>query len=343
MRPEIRTVGHVQRVLLLKKGRFTGNLPASDLGLVVEYLTERTYAPGAVLLREGEPVPHVHFIADGTVRLQRSGVDVARAEAGTELGGIEMLARAESALTGIAETEVRCLELSAESNAEMLDDHFGIYHRVLQQNCRQIIALTRRLPGASSVTAPPRVAPPPAREMDLVERIFFLRQAPPFARSSINALAELSRAVTEVRFEPGTVLWSEGYSARGVFLVVSGRVTARSPRFGFEMQVGAGQPLGILEAFAQVPRWYEATIVEPTVALSGDVETFVDVLEDNFEMAMDYLAVIARWTMSLSQLLIQREGLATLAEYGIVPILEQPDPGADGEASDGARTPPVQP
>jgi CRP-like cAMP-binding protein len=325
MRPEIRTLGHVQRVLLLKKGRFTGNLPASDLGLVVEYLRERTWAAGEVLLREGESVPATHFIADGTVLLRRGGRDVARAEAGTELGGIEMLARAESALTAVAETEVRSLELSTESSAEMLDDHFGIFHRILQQNCRQIIALTRRIPDATAALPPTRVVPPPAREMDLVERIFFLRQAPPFARSSINALAELSRAVTEVRFEPGTVLWSEGYSARGVFLVVSGRVAARSPRFGFEMQVGAGQPLGILEAFAQVPRWYEATIVEPTVALSGDVETFVDVLEDNFEMAMDYLAVIARWTLSLSQLLIQREGLGTLAEYGIAPIVAEPD------------------
>lgn len=326
MRPEIRTLGHVQRVLLLKRGRFTGNLPASDLALVVEYLRERTYAAGEVLLTEGAPVPAAHFIADGTVLLRRGGRDVARAEAGTELGGLEMLARTESALSAVAETEVRCLELTSESNAEMLDDHFGIFHRVLQQNCRQIIALTRRIPDATSTLPPPRVAPPPAREMDLVERIFFLRQAPPFARSSINALAELSRAMTEVRFEPGTVLWSEGYSARGVFLVVSGRVAARSPRFGFEMQVGAGQPLGILEAFAQVPRWYEATIVEPTVALSGDVETFVDVLEDNFEMAMDYLAVIARWTLMLSQRLIQREGLGTLAEYGITPIVPEPSP-----------------
>jgi CRP-like cAMP-binding protein len=325
MRPDIRTIGHVQRVLLLKRGRFTGNLPASDLALVVEYLRERTYAAGDVLLQEGEPVPTAHFIAEGTVLLRRGGRDVARAEAGTELGGLEMLARTESALTAVAETEVRCLELSTDSNAELLDDHFGIFHRVLQQNCRQIIALTRRLPDATTVLPPPRVAAAPEREMDLVERIFFLRQAPPFARSSINALAELSRAMTEVRFEPGTVLWSEGYSARGIFLVVGGRVSARSPRFGFEMQVGAGQPLGILEAFAQVPRWYEATIVEPTTALSGDVETFVDVLEDNFEMAMDYLAVIARWTLSLSQQLIQREGLATLAEYGIAPILPDPD------------------
>ena len=135
MRPEIRTIGHVQRVLLLKKGRFTGNLPASDLGLVVEYLRERTYSAGEVLLREGEAVPTAHFIADGTVLLQRGGVDVARAEAGTELGGMEMLARAESALTAVAETDLRCLELSAESNAEMLDDHHQLIKLLGQTLC----------------------------------------------------------------------------------------------------------------------------------------------------------------------------------------------------------------
>jgi CRP-like cAMP-binding protein len=176
---------------------------------------------------------------------------------------------------------------------------------------------------ASSVLTPPRVLERPDRELDLVERIFFLRQAPPFARSSINALAELSRALTEVRFDPGTVLWSEGYSARGVFLVVKGLVRAASPRFGFEMMVGSGQPLGIVEAFAQIPRWYEATVVEPTVVLTGDVETFVDVLEDNFEMAMDYLAVVARWMLSLSQLRVAHEGPGSLEEYGILSVENQ--------------------
>lgn len=311
----------MQRVLFLKKSRFTGTLPASDLALIAEYLRERTYAPGEVLHREGEPLAALHFVAEGSVLLQRAGTTVARAVRGAEQGGLEMVARSPAQFTAVAETETLTLELTAEANAEMLDDHFGIFHSVLRQTCREIITLYRRMPAeaAKAMPAPPPVTVP-QRELDLVERIFFLRQAPPFARSSINALAELSRAIAEVHFDPGTVLWSEGFSARGIFLVVSGRVRAASPRFGFEMNVGAGQPLGILEAFAQIPRWYEATVVEPTVVLTGDVETFVDVLEDNFEMAMDYLAVVARSLLELSQLRIAREGPESLEEYGIEAI-----------------------
>ena len=202
--------------------------------------------------------------------LQRGGTTVARAHRGAELGGLEMLARSPAQFTAVAETETLALELTAEANAEMLDDHFGIFHSVLRQTCREIIDLHRRMPQEATRAMPQaRQVTVPQRELDLVERIFFLRQAPPFARSSINALAELSRSVAEVHFDPGTVLWSEGFSARGIFLVVSGLVRAASPRFGYEMNVGAGQPLGILEAFAQIPRWYEATVVEPTVVLYG--------------------------------------------------------------------------
>jgi CRP-like cAMP-binding protein len=321
MRPDARTIGHVQRVLFLKKSRFTGTLPASDLALISEYLRERTFASGEVLHVGGEPMAALHFVAEGTVLLQHEGRTMARAIRGAELGGLEMVARAPAQHTAVAETETLTLELTAEANAEMLDDHFGIFHSVLRQTCREIIENNRRLGAeANAINPAPRRAPTPERELDLVERIFFLRQAPPFTRTSINALAELSRAVVEVRFEPGTVLWSEGFSSRGIFLVVSGLVHAASPRFGFEMGVGAGQPLGIVEALAQIPRWYEATVVEPTVVLTGDVESFVDVLEDNFEMAMDYLAVVARWLLALTKLRVAREGSESLEEFGVIPV-----------------------
>jgi CRP-like cAMP-binding protein len=322
MRLDVRTIGHVQRVLFLRKSRFTGTLPATDLAIIAEYLRERTFAPGEVLHAEGEPVLALHFVAEGSVLLRRGANTVARAVRGAEVGGLEMVARSAGQFTAVAETETLTLELTSEANAEMLDDHFGIFHSVLRQTCREIIDSHRRMPKEAMRLMPPPlpVAAAPQRELDLVERIFFLRQAPPFARSSINALAELSRSVAEVHFDPGTVLWSEGFSARGIFLVVSGMVRAASPRFGFELMLGAGQAVGILEAFAQIPRWYEATVVEPTTVLTGDVETFVDVLEDNFEMAMDYLAVVARWMLALSRLRITREGAESLEEYGILPV-----------------------
>jgi CRP-like cAMP-binding protein len=119
-----------------------------------------------------------------------------------------------------------------------------------------------------------------------------------FQRSSITALAELARAMAQVRFEPGTVLWREGETAPAIFLLRSGRVSAQgSSGVGFE--AGPGFPLGALEALGEVPRWYDAVCETPVVALQGHMGVLVDVFEDNFEVAMDYLAVLAQSTLRI--------------------------------------------
>jgi len=50
---------------------------------------------------------------------------------------------------------------------------------------------------------------------------------------------------------------------------------------------------------AERPRLYQAVTKTPVVALQGNVENLIDTFEDNFEMAMDYLAVMSRWLLEL--------------------------------------------
>jgi hypothetical protein len=79
---------------------------------------------------------------------------------------------------------------------------------------------------------------------------------------------------------------------------------------GHDFTAGAGVPLGALDAVAQVPRWFEAVTQTPVVALQGNVQSLVDVFEDNFDMAMDYLAVMSRWLLAvLDRSLATRERL----------------------------------
>jgi CRP-like cAMP-binding protein len=120
----------------------------------------------------------------------------------------------------------------------------------------------------------------------------------PFARSSINALAELARSLTEVRFDRGVTLWREGDAAHYILVTVSGTVVCSTRAHHETVSIGRGLALGAVEAVAEVPRWYEAVTETPVVALHGPVAALVDVFEDNFEMAMDYLAVLARLVLS---------------------------------------------
>ncbi len=167
----------------------------------------------------------------------------------------------------------------------------------------------------------------PARDPGLavfgaVERIFLLRQALPFRRSSINALAELSRFLTEVRFDAGVTLWQEGDPASWLLLVVNGSVACSSAS-GQVFQRGPRAPLGVLESLAGRSRWFEAQTETKAVALQGQPEGLIDVFEDNVEMAMDYLAVMSRW------LLAAVEPEPELRRSTIGALLGGPGPGSE--------------
>ena len=64
-------------------------------------------------------------------------------------------------------------------------------------------------------------------------------------------------------------------------------------------RAGPGFPLGALEAVGQVPRWYEARALTPVVGLQAQTDVLVDLFEDSFEMAMDYLALVASATLRI--------------------------------------------
>jgi CRP-like cAMP-binding protein len=208
-----------------------------------------------------------------------------------------MLGRDPRGLSVRAEADTLALEVEAEAVFDILEDNFGIMHHVLREIARQLVGIIARQPNPwAHVPIPPDPGMARPRELDLVERIFFMRAASPFKRASINALAELSRGFTEVRVDAGTTLWSAGDPAGWMSLIVSGEVACTTPG-GVPQHLGPGTPLGSIEATAELPRWYTAVTRTQVTALNGPVDGLIDVFEDNFEMAMEYTAIMARWLM----------------------------------------------
>jgi CRP-like cAMP-binding protein len=197
----------------------------------------------------------------------------------------------------VADEDTLTLELEADAVWEVLEDRFPILHHILRETSRRAIELlTRfRLDPTAGIAECPLPDPGPS-DIDLVDRIFFLRRMTVFQRSSITALAELGRAMAQVRFDAGTTLWHEGEPAQGIFLIRSGFVRGTGSSSA-SFRAAPGFPLGALEALGELPRWYEATTETPVVALQGHMGALVDAFEDNFDMAMDYLAVVARSTL----------------------------------------------
>jgi CRP-like cAMP-binding protein len=286
-------------MLYLKRAPILAGLAGSDVAVIADAAAERFFPKGAVVLREGEPVGSVHFVVQGTLAIFRRGARVGRVRPGAAVGGLAIFARDPFGSLVVADEDTLTLELDADAVAEVLEDHFPILNHILREMSRQAIDLVTRFRLDPRAGIPElRLGSPEPGDIDLVHRIFFLRRMAVFRRSSITALAEMARAMAQVRFEPGTVLWREGEPAPGIFLVRSGWLRA-SGSSGVSFRPGPGFPLGALEAVGEMPRWYDAVCETPVVALQGHMGVLVDAFEDHFGMAMDYLAAIALSTLRI--------------------------------------------
>jgi CRP-like cAMP-binding protein len=335
---ENRISGPVERVLLLKRLPMVSTLTGPQLALVADQMGERFFPKGSVLLREGEPPSALYFPVEGRVHLTSRGRVLGHAGPGLAVGPFHVLARDERGLGAVAETDTLALELSAETLVEIFDEHFPILHHILREVSRQIVEHVVKFPEAVFLMRPSTEGPPtPPRELDLVERIFFLRKSPVFTRASISALGQLARGLTEVRMPAGTRLWREGEGTGWASLIVSGTVRCTSSR-GHDFVAIPGIALGALDAVAERPRWFEAVTETPVVALQANMQYLIDVFEDNFAMAMDYLAVQARWLLEiLDQSLAARDRLRRV--YGCEPEPEAapaPEPAVSAVTARGS-------
>jgi CRP-like cAMP-binding protein len=315
----------LERMLVLKRLPTIGGLPSADLAVIADVTRERFFPKGSLLLAEGEPVPAVHLIVEGAVAVSRGGVDLGHVPSGNGIGALGLLAGDVFGVDARAVEDTLTLELDGEMMFEIFEDRFAILHHILRDLCRQLIDQLVELRIDPSQSFPGCDALDAGGDLDLVERIFFLRRMPVFRKASINALFEVSRALTEIRYPPGTVLWKEGEPSVGIFLVTNGAVRCRTGA-GLSFRAGPGFPLGAADAIGEVPRWFEAVTETPVTGLQGPLETLIDVLEDNFDVARQYLAGTARGLIRALEVRYRRGGT--------VPPLVPPS-GEGGQARAG--------
>jgi CRP-like cAMP-binding protein len=284
----------MERHLHLRTLPILRTLSPHDLGLIAEQARPRVFGPGEHLLRWGEPIGAVHIVVEGRILLQRGEQVLGHATTGAGVGGLGFLARDANGVDAVAETDVVALELDGDTLDEILEDNYSILQHFLRETSRGLVELWHEAPRECLAAQVPMRAQGFDGDLDLVERMLFLREGLPFIRSSASGLADLARNLVELHFAPGTVLWRRGEPARQVQMLVAGRVSCAAPIPDFALPAEPGYPLGGLDAVAGVPRWYDAVCEGPVVTLSGDVEILYDLFEDNAHVALAYLAQVAR-------------------------------------------------
>jgi CRP-like cAMP-binding protein len=295
----VRAVPPLERMLHLKRIPLLSGLPTAEVAAIADVSSERFFPKGAVVFREGDPASAMLFVVEGALGHFRRGVRLGAVQPGAGIEGLPVLAREAMSTEVIAEADTLTLEVDADAVAEVLEDRFPILQHLQREVNRQALGLMRR-----HRLDPNAFFPVPASDLatldglDLVDRLLLLWRMPVFERTSLTALAELARAMANVRFEPDTLLWHEGEPSHGILILSSGSVQATGSG-GVRFRAGPGFPLGALEAVGQVPRWYDAQSLTPVAALQLQTDVLVDLFEDSFEMAMDQLALVARATLRM--------------------------------------------
>jgi CRP-like cAMP-binding protein len=297
-------------------------------------MRERAFDRGREVAREGEPLASCYLLVRGRLHVSRRGVVLGQAEPGSLVGLEALLSQDEMGLGLVAASDVLALELDADTLLGILGDQFPLVHQAIRGAARRLLALVWRLPGSGGESSRLLGPRPAGRLMNLVEVLLHLRTpGTPFERSSIDSLAELAAAVTQVRFRQGQVFWRRGERAARLAMVVDGSVACtRLDDTAASFRVGPGRPLGALEALAGEPRWHDAVAETEGVLLELDVEALIDMFEDNVEIALDYLAWLSRHSLELIEATLGpgRELLEFVTTQGAAP---EPDPESEARAS----------
>lgn len=289
-----RFVDLTERMIYLRSIPVASMLPTSVLKIIASSLTERQFAPGELLMKEGEPIGGLHLLTEGKVALVRKGAPFGALAPPQSLGFLGILARQEGTYHATAEVPVRSLELPSEVLTELLEDHFEFMHATCRYLTERLLYELQEMPAAALESRLDGVDAqiPQHRDLDLVERVVWLRTLGAFTKTNLNALAAMAKQMIEVRMPDGARVWSRGDQPDCAFMVMAGRLKCHAED-GRVWRAGPSSVNGGLEGMANKPRWYDMTADGPIAALKAPIGAFVGVLEDDFGLAQAFMARIA--------------------------------------------------
>jgi CRP/FNR family transcriptional regulator, cyclic AMP receptor protein len=99
-------------------------LSAKDRATVLKYAKQRTYAPGEVVVQEGDPALHLYIVASGHARVERAGQGpVGRMQPGDFFGELALIEEHGRTATVVADDELTCYLVPMWEFRSLLDEH----------------------------------------------------------------------------------------------------------------------------------------------------------------------------------------------------------------------------
>ncbi len=292
-------VGPLDRVLYFRTLPAMDRLSAGHLAAIASHAREQFFPRESTLIGAGVRPEAFFLVVDGQVEVERLGAREAVVGPGEAIGLVPLLARSPVGYQAIAAENTLTLRLDWQDHLDVCELHFPIVEHYLRFVSTQTLAYLRENPdllsrprgdgGGGDQPAVPIIS----RRLDVAERLLALSQSRVFPVESPDAVNELARHVVEVAFGPGQTLWRRGDPAEDFLVVLQGTIECRVGETGRVMALGAGQPLGVEEALGIEPRWYDLVATSAGRALRIGLAPLYDIMEDHFDLAVDFLALRA--------------------------------------------------
>ncbi len=293
-------VGPLDRILHFRTMPALDRLTPTQLGTIAQHAQEQFFPRGNYLLRPEWPAEAFYLVIDGRVTVTRLGRSAQEAGPGDAVGFHHLLAQAARGIEARADADTLALRLDWEAQLDICEQHFPILLQYVRYLAERLLGEFRRRPTAQRLgPAEGRTLPPGQRRLNLVERLLALRGAPAFPSSSVDALSELARHVVELRYAAGEAAWRRDEPATWFLLIAGGAVSCSAGELARPFGGGPTTTLGMHETLATALRWYDAVADGPVVGLRIDLEPFLDVLEDHFEMAIEFTSLFAKDLLEL--------------------------------------------
>ncbi|HKK71280.1 MAG TPA: cyclic nucleotide-binding domain-containing protein [Candidatus Krumholzibacteria bacterium] len=301
-----RFVGPIDRLLYLRTLPQLQGIATRDLTALSRQAEEVVLRRGDLVLREGEPVDRFFVIVSGQVAVFSHGREIVSCGSGENVGIIPALSRVEPNFEARAATEGVALVFELDAIVAALEENFRLLQNLLRNVASYHLQIMPRIvAGSSRVPWTGEAVSLPKRSLDAVERLVLLRRGNIFRNLGLEALMLMATSMRQERWTGGTELWRPGETADHLLVILEGEVECRLPDGG-TFEAGRGYPLGNLETLARGERWYTPVARTDVTTLRGNHEALFDVLEDDFDVAMDFLAAVAAGAMKAVETLAER-------------------------------------
>lgn len=135
---------------VLQRVELFAELKGKQLKRIAEAMSERTFAAGEEITREGEVSVGFYVIEEGRARVTMHGDDVGELGPGDYFGEISLIAETPRAATVTAETELRCYGMTSWDFRSLVEGNGEIAWAILASTARKLYENAERERAASS-------------------------------------------------------------------------------------------------------------------------------------------------------------------------------------------------